>query len=156
MVIRGVAVREKLHAYALVAEIIGGIAIVISLIFLMLELRENTVAQQRATFNQLTETIDEWRNGWSLNPETRNIMSRLRNGEDVSPEEMLTVAAIRNQIYSIYERAYWGNEYGQMGASEWERFERMICAGRSTFWQDDMAFLFTTEFLNFVRFCPAD
>ena len=46
--------KEKLQEYALMAEIIGSIAIVVTLIILIMNVRDNTNAIQIATIDNLT------------------------------------------------------------------------------------------------------
>jgi len=47
----------KLEKYALIAEIVGGFAIVLTLVILLLEVRGNTEAVQAATYRDVVESI---------------------------------------------------------------------------------------------------
>ena len=51
--------KEKLHEYALVAEIVSGVAIVVTLIFLIYEIRGNTSALQATAIQNSTDTARE-------------------------------------------------------------------------------------------------
>ena len=71
MALQGVAVKEKLQEYALIAEIIGGIAIVASLVFVGMQITEGNREARAATIQavlnaemifqtQLIENADVW------------------------------------------------------------------------------------------------
>jgi hypothetical protein len=49
--------KEKLHEYALIAEIIGGIAIVLSLIFVGMQVRQNSEISQVNAYQELVSQI---------------------------------------------------------------------------------------------------
>ncbi len=51
----------RLERLALIAEIIGGIAIVITLIVLIYETRQNTIATYAASYDQLAADMADWR-----------------------------------------------------------------------------------------------
>ena len=55
MAVEGVAVKEKLQEYALLAEIISSIAILATLVILVFEMRENTEAIHSAKIQSLAE-----------------------------------------------------------------------------------------------------
>ena len=69
MALEGVAVKEKLQEYALLAEIISSIAILATLIILVLEMRENTEAVQSATIQSLAERTQQFTLEMASNPE---------------------------------------------------------------------------------------
>ena len=51
------ALKEKLQEYALIAEIIGGIAIVCSLIFVGVQIRQNSEVSEINAYQELTSQI---------------------------------------------------------------------------------------------------
>ncbi len=51
----------KLEKWALIAEIIGGVAIVLSLLFVGLEIRGNTQVARAEAYESNIDSINEWR-----------------------------------------------------------------------------------------------
>ena len=145
---------DKLKYWSLIAEIVGGVAIVVTLVILVYELQRNTSAIQRATYSEITESVDEWRATLTLNPEVRATLASLDNGEVLTPDQESIRLGRGRTLYSIYERAFWANEYGHVGESEWARFERMICRAVPRFWDEEGAFVFTDEFVAYIHACP--
>lgn len=147
---------ESLKQWALVAEIIGGAAIVITLVILVFELQQNTTAVQRATYSEITQSLDEWRYQLTLNPDVRAVFEKFDQQETLTSEEASIRVGLGRTLYSIYERAYWANEYGQVGEPEWARFERMICASLPRFWDGSSEFIYTEEFIEYINGCSAE
>lgn len=145
---------SSLKKLASIAEIIVGVAIVITLIVLVFELQSNTIALQRTSYNEISQSLENWRYTIGTNSDARDMIIRLDNGTELSPEQNVLRSDLSRNLYSIYERAFWANEYDQMGDSEWERFERTICSSRFRFWDESSSFIHTDEFAAFVRACP--
>ncbi|GJM12416.1 MAG: hypothetical protein DHS20C12_08190 [Pseudohongiella sp.] len=144
---------EKLGNLALIAEIAGGLAVIITLIILVVEVQGNTSAIQRATYDDISKSISEWRGNQFFNPEIRTVILKLNDGEQLSKDEDAIYQAVGRNLYSIYERAFWANDGGQVGDSEWARIERMLCSSRNRFWFGSSAELYTDEFVEFVNTC---
>ena len=126
---------NKLRDMASIAEIVGGLAVIISLIFLIIGVGENTQALKRSSYESIMDRMVEWRTTWLTDPKLRNIMYLTNISEDyLEGEDGYIQRQMKNSLYQIYERAFWANEYNQMGESEWERFSRSICGAKFGFW----------------------
>jgi len=145
--------KEKLQEYALIAEITSGIAIVVTLIILVFELQRNTVAIERATFNEITQSIIEWRRDLALDADVRETMRRYQAREELSPDQKAILGGLGRNLYTNLERAFWAREYNQIGESEWARFQSSICGNVVTFWDDSVPQYYTREFVEYVRSC---
>jgi len=53
--------KEKLKIWALAAEVISGIAVVVTLVFLVFEMRNNTSATQAQTYQLLMQEMNAYR-----------------------------------------------------------------------------------------------
>jgi len=144
---------EKLQKWALFAEILGGAAIVITLALLVFELQRNTVAIDRATHSEITQSIIEWRRDFALNAEVRETMRRVRASQELSPDQLAILGGLGRNLYTNLERAFWASEYGQIGDSEWARFESSICNNVPILWDDSVPQYYTREFVEYVRAC---
>lgn len=65
--------KEKLQEYALIAEITGGIAIVISLAFVTLELQESNLQARANAAIQISELISDWSFNLGNEPEASKV-----------------------------------------------------------------------------------
>ena len=145
--------QEKLQSWALIAEIVGGSAIIVTLVVLFFELQRNTVAIERATYNEITQSIIEWRRDLFMDADVRETMRRYQAREELTPDQSTILNGIGRNLYTNLERAFWAREYDQIGESEWTRFESTICSNAPTFWDDTAPQYYTREFVRYVRAC---
>lgn len=150
---------EKLQKMALSAEIVGGIAIVISLIFLSLQMRENTNALQAQTYQNLMQDLNEYRA--LINTKDVAIIREQRRKEGLESLTTIDQRRIRGHsliLWGIYESAFFANNRRVLGAREWSRFHSAICRNRLV--DDDqwnssvmtpMSELLTSEFVEFIN-----
>jgi len=61
---------EKLQKWALIAEIVGGLAIVVSLVFLIIEVRGNSNLIRANAYDQNIQSLVDWRM-WVISDEVR-------------------------------------------------------------------------------------
>ena len=118
----------KLQEYALAAEVISGIAIIATLIFLVVETRENTNAIQAQTYQSLTAELNEGRR-ISISPDIAIISQKIRDSglESLSELEWNKQMILKESKWGVYESAYYAQERGILGIDEWLRFESAIC-----------------------------
>ncbi len=122
---------EDVQKWALLAEIVGGIAVVISLIFLALQMRENTNALQAQTFQDLMQDLNEYRS--LINQSDVSIIRELRRTEGLESLSVPDQRRIRGYsliLWGIYESAFFANNRGVLGRQEWSRFQSAICRNR--------------------------
>ena len=109
-------------------EVFSSIAVLISVIVLIFEVRESTVELKRNAYDEAIEAVLEWRYVVASDPDFTNISYRaIQEKEELEGEERYRFQNHMSSLWLIYDRAFWAHEYGQMGDSEWERFSRNIC-----------------------------
>ena len=148
----------KLKEAALLAEVIGGIAIVLTLIALILEVRENTDVIRATAYGQSMDSLNEWRMTISESEELSRLYQLFvfRQTEDLTENEEFRLYIALNHLWGVYEKAYFANEYGTLGPSEWSRFERQTCRymesirNMSPQFQAATRSLWTDEFSSYV------
>lgn len=153
---------KQLRRLALGAEIVSAIAVIVTLIFLIFGMKENTNALQAQTYQELMRDVNNWRS--SIREKERDqTLSKFRlDGFDSLPKgEQDLVRIIFLELWGIYEAAYFANERGVLGADEWARFENVICKehrGQSAiFWDGEyeglLAFrqILTSMFVMYVE-----
>ena len=119
---------ERLQTWALAAEIIGGIAVVVTLIFLVLETRENTNAIQTQTYQSLTSELNIVRRTMATPVMADMMVTLATSGLDaLSENEQFIYVMSTGAKWGVYESAFYAHERGVLGESEWLRFMAAIC-----------------------------
>ena len=150
--------KQNLRKLALVAEIISGIAIVVTLAILAIEMRGNTNAVRAQTYQTLMQQVNEYRLVL-INPRhvAANEKRREFGWDSLTRVEMQEIRIPALVNWGIYESAYFANQRDVLGEPEWQRFETAICRRYSTnqyLWNPDgftsMNELLTTQFVHYV------
>jgi len=119
---------DYLQKWALIAEIVGGFAVVLTLIFLILETRENTNAIKAQTYQMLTAELNEVRREiTSLNVPLIMADSGGNGIEALSRSDQSRVIISFQALWSVYETAFYSFQRGTLGDDEWERYSLAIC-----------------------------
>ena len=125
---------HKLSDWADIAQVLSGLAVVITLIFLVVEIRDGTNVTRASMYAGFTDGFVTNRNLRVQDPELNRIVSLFtEEGAELGPDEVLRIAPFVQNIFQLYDAAYFSRRYQVIGESEWARFERNICAnyGRS-------------------------
>ena len=106
----------KLKKWALLAEISGAVAVVVSLVFVGYQVRQsneqsalNTTALQLAAYQQLVDGISEFNVQTLENAELRAVRVKIEAGtqiEDLTPDEWQVINAFLYLIYRNGDLAY--------------------------------------------------
>jgi hypothetical protein len=151
--------KQRLKEFALVAEVVSGVAIVVTLAFLAFEMRGNTNAIRAQTYQTLMQQLNDYR--MQLVDEKRiaaNEKRRENGWNSLTRDEKQRIRIPAMVIWGIYESAYFANERDVLGEPEWRRFEIAICrgyAGNQHYWNPDgftsMDELLTPQFVEYVH-----
>ncbi len=100
---------------ARVAEVIGAIAIVISLVYVGVQVSDSTRAVRSATANDTTAALSSW---YSQIGSSREASQIFWNGmtvpESLSPEELFQFIMQAHGIILVYQAAYYLSEEGTL------------------------------------------
>ena len=132
-------------------ELLGAGAILMGLIFVGLELRQNTAAMQAATIQGLADSSQEQLLLLASNPELLEIQRKAVTDPD-------QLSAIEAQQYFLVERTRWLRSHvafqqfsrGTLGEEDWEPYERLICRKELWSWQSHKS-VFSARFVEFVE-----
>ena len=148
--------KKTLAEWASIAEMLGAAAIVISLVFVGLEIRGNTQVARAAAYERNIDSINQWRleliKDPSLVRSLGNFFQTADQGATDAEVELFRLNLALNVVFGIYEKSYYANKYGIMAPGEWTRFERQACLSRGRALELDlwssMAALLTEEFAD--------
>jgi hypothetical protein len=148
----------KLSDWANIAGIASGVAVVVTLVFLIIGIRENTAVTRASMYERSADRLIELRNQALNDPEIARLWQAYL---DRRPEGIDGVDAVRLRQYVLnqfqtYEQAYFARQYGVLGDAEWRRFERQVCTAypRVNAFPDileTVSLLMTDEFMAFME-----
>ena len=120
----------KLEKWGVIAEIVSGVAVLITLVVLIVGIRENTAITRVSVYGDLMDAIGEIDRLTIADRELDRLIATLFEGstETLTDSERRTIRSYLNALFKTYERAYFSREYDVIGNAEWERFDRVICA----------------------------
>ena len=146
---------EKLQRYAFVAEIVSAAAVVVSLIFVAFQVKDNTAAIRSASYDGIVSDHIEWRMTVSTNPDLSTAVSKWQNADPkITDAEHRNAQRAIAAVWQIYERAYFARKYATLGDSEWARYESAICRAAPLVDVETVFGRFlTSDFVDFAKSC---
>lgn len=141
---------KSLKYWSQISEIIAGVAVVVTLVFLIFEIRENSDLVRADSFNRGIESLIEWRTAIASDEASLKVMAEHWGFDDI---DLLRRQMHLVNLWSIYEKTYYSQQYGLVGQAEWERFQTRICGYREadvTYWDERIAQFLTAEFRDYV------
>ena len=121
--------KKSLSEWASLAEVISGIAVVVTVIFLIVEIRTSTEVTRASMYANNMNTLIEWRNLLIEDRDTARLWESYTAGrfhEEDTTDQLRMLQLVASNI-NIYENAFYARQYGVLGLSEWTRFQRMSC-----------------------------
>lgn len=118
---------HRLSNWASIAEIVAAIGVIVTLVFLILEIRENTEITRADAFDRNMESINQWRVELAKDAELTRIWRSRENPAILTEDDQFRLIMLQGSLWGIYEKSYFAREYGVLGESEWSRFETQMC-----------------------------
>ncbi len=115
--------RAKLQEYALVAEIVGAVAVVVSLIYVGLGVRQNTDAIQVAN-HQAIVAMDMEKNSWLRDSEfSATLLNARQDIGSLSPAELEQVSTFSADTFNAWEFAFLTYNSGAVEEFIWRGWD---------------------------------
>ena len=94
----------RLTEWASIAEVVGAFGVVISLIYVGVQVRGNTEEVRATNRQQLIDRAHSATNGAATSPELAAALAKLANGETLTPAELVQYGYfVRGLIYDVQE-----------------------------------------------------
>jgi len=144
----------KLEKWALIAEIAAGVGVLITLIFLVIGIRDNTNVTRAASYEDLMSDLNQVFLTVVDDPELSQLWARRgeRNFESLSNGEFERLALLNRATWRIYDAAYYSFRNGSLGLAQWQRFAEVVCGQRPM--EDELwsrtSFAVSAEFVAYV------
>lgn len=107
----------------------ANLGVLAGIIFLAVELQQNTNISRTDAYQQLNEEILEIRSWLVADDELRRNYEQYLAGNSAALDEdqISELGWVIRSFFSIYDNAYYFYDLGIIADSEWERFENAIC-----------------------------
>ena len=132
---------SSLERGALIAEIVGAVAVVVSIIYLGYQVGENTNAVRVQTSHALLE-LQFQHAEWSQNLEHVELVLRgTSEPSSLSPAEWKKYGADKTVTFNLWEQAHYGYRHSDLDEEQWASWDRSFASSLCTpgvllFWQE--------------------
>ena len=146
----------SLNDLANIGQVVGAIAVVISLIYVALQIRQNTNAVRSATAQTVHEHFAKWYHLVAADDELAQIVAKgLRDYGSLSEKERVRFVAAFMSFLSYSQNAFLKWREGLLASPLWLGWElvimNLVCApGGKAFWKD-RAYMFGEEFRRYIE-----
>ena len=146
----------KLKKLALIAEIFGGIAILISLIFVGLQFKENAKATKSANASATIASLANWYTQLGNNSESSELFYDFMADPDLmTPQQRFQAVMNAHGVFIIFQNSYYLSKEGTLDSEMQNSLTSVILAvvdqpGFNFFWEQRKAFFFK-EFRLYVE-----
>jgi hypothetical protein len=114
-----------LEQAALLAEIIGGFAMVVTLIYLAIEVRRNTAATRSATYQAQTDSTVALQAVLANDPELAALIPKANEDIDsISPGEHLQLQYFYTSHFNLWHSAFLNKQEGLLSEPAWNVWHR--------------------------------
>jgi hypothetical protein len=146
----------NLNDFANLGQIVGAVAVVISLFYVANQIRQNTNAVRSATAQTVHEHFAKWYHLVAADAELAQIVSKgLRDYASLSEQERTRFIATFMAFLSYSQNAFLKWRENLLASPLWMGWElvimNLVCApGGKTFWKD-RGYMFGDEFRQYVE-----
>jgi hypothetical protein len=108
-----------------IGELVGGGAVVVSLIYVGLQIRAQTVESRLASLHSLNVAYGEYLDSFIENREAREVyLQGLRDFEALNPQERMLFGSCLGKIFRYYESAFHQWRAGRIDDDYWHTFDQ--------------------------------
>jgi hypothetical protein len=146
---------KKLSEFALLAEVIGGLGVILSLIFLGYQVNDSAKATRSATANSAIASISAWYAGMGQSDQTSaNFLNAMTNPETLSREEWFQFTMNFHAAMLNFQNSYYLVDEGTLDAQIRDSLTAVIGAakdlpGFAMYWQQRRS-IFFDEFQHYI------
>ena len=119
----------KLSDWASIAEILSGVAVVVTLVFLISSIRANTAALRAETYESNTDDINIFQYEMLRDPDSLRVYEAwlADRGASLDDSDLFRLDMILGVQLRELDSEYSAYRYGQMGEAEWRRLGGPAC-----------------------------
>ena len=147
--------KYSLKKIALFAEIVGGIAIIISLIFVGVQFKENTIATRSATANSANAMAVNWYAATGTDQQSSQLLwDYIKNPKDLTNGEIYQATILMHGLFLSFQNSFYLAEEGTLDQDVQESLMASVIAvknqiGFNHYWENRKS-LFFVEFRDYI------
>lgn len=133
--------------------LVANLGVIAGLIFLAIEIRQNTSIAKASAYRENIQDIAAWRELTIVDPELSRLYGiYVEEGvEALEDSDRGRISGLINNLMGIYENAYFARGYGIIGDQEWVRFQNGACVHYPTAVKNDLSLRYITpEFRRYL------
>lgn len=117
----------NLESLANLGEIIGAIAVVVSLVYLAVQVRQNTRAQQTENFSRALDRIAAMQATLSQDPATSVIFSKgVADPSELTPKERMQFTWTMYELFGAFEFMFLASKDNSIPEEVWRRWSSAV------------------------------
>ena len=149
------------EAIIAVAEVVGAIAVVLSLIYVATQIKQNTEASRAQSINQINGQYGALMSQIATNSDLAHIYRKATDGEELEPDESVRYTAYLSAFFAFIEEIYllhrsgiYEENLGQGDAVEFlaPTVRRLLASPAAVhWWKEESRNLYVAELCNSVN-----
>ena len=130
-----------LDQLANIGEIIGSIAVIISIIYLAIQIRTNTEAERTSTYQAVVSDFGAINNTMASTPELSHMfVEAMEDYHQLSSDEKARISQLFFQCFRYFENMFYQHRKGYLDEDVWTGWKRLMLTyyarpGFQTWWE---------------------
>jgi len=130
-----------LEQLANIGEIIGGIGVVISLVYLAIQIRANTEAERTSTYQSIVSDFGALNNTMASTPELSHMfVEAMEDYHQLSSDDKARISQLFFQCFRYFENMFYQHQKGFLDEEVWIGWKRLMLTyysrpGFQTWWE---------------------
>ena len=143
-------------AVGAVAELIGGVAVLITLIYLSIQVKQNSRMQRQLNVTEQTNRCIDSGQLLASDPEFADLFAKSINNKELSPTEFSRLSGFLFAILTDFEEMYYTHKSGQQSEFRWENLNKHVYwqikpgTKGNDWWHVMKKNFYTKEFIEYV------
>ena len=151
----------SIEALGNIGDFIGGIGVIVTLIYLAVQIRQNTIATRTDSYQAVITSASDWSREMSVNAEIADILLRGgREYETLEPLEKMRFSLAMSSFFRNMENLHSKFRNGAVDADVWSgwanRTHSFLTGPGTRRWWERNAAAFSPEFQRFLSNPPPD
>ena len=143
------------EAIGTISEVVGALAVVLSLVYVGVQIRQNTRQVRVATHDGTTRDFRQFTRQMLASGLTQVFSRGLEDYAALSEEQKLEFAFMMYDVFKAFENVHYHYLHGTLGEDAWAGWRRFIASyasapGAQHYWSVRRD-IFTPEFQNFIE-----
>ncbi len=145
----------SLQDWAAIAEIVGAVAVIITLIYLSIQVRHNTKAIQGQTISDVTRNVHEHANMVLQGQDVAAALKKFASDKSLGPDDAILIDFLLTAVFVARQNEYFQWKQGLLDESVFRSLHHVIYTllespNGQYWWQHEGRRIVAPEFVEFV------